>query len=122
MALAYLLDENQRGILWRALQRHNARAPDPLDITRVGDPPDLRLGSNDQEVLFWAEANERILVSRDQKTLLAHLTDHLAAGRHSPGVFVLRRRARIRDIVDFLAEASHSSEPSEWRDRIEYIP
>jgi hypothetical protein len=58
MILGYLLDENLRGILWRAVQRHNALGIFPLDVKRVGDSPDLPLGSLDAELLRWAEANE----------------------------------------------------------------
>jgi len=36
MALAFLLDENQRGLLWRHIQRHNTKALYPLDIVRLG--------------------------------------------------------------------------------------
>jgi hypothetical protein len=122
MAPAYLLDENQRGVLWRALQRHNAMVAVPLEVVRVGDPPDLPLGSSDLEVLIWAEANDRILVSRDKRTLGSHLHNHVATGHHSPGIFILRRGARVRDVVAFLVEVARADEPGEWRDQIEYIP
>jgi hypothetical protein len=42
--IRFVLDEHLRGPLWRAGQRHNARAEDPIDVVRVGDPPDLPLG------------------------------------------------------------------------------
>jgi hypothetical protein len=122
MALAYLLDENQRGVLWRAIQRNNALGDDPLDVTRVGDPFDLPLGTDDAGVLQWAEANDRILISRDSKTLATHLDLHLVAGRHSPGVFLLRHHATVREILSFLQEAAYASTPDEWRDCIEYVP
>jgi len=47
MPLRYLLDENQRGVLWHVIQRHNARGIDPIDTVRVGDTPDLPLGTDD---------------------------------------------------------------------------
>ena len=47
MAIRFVLDEHLRGPLWRAVQRHNARAEDPIDVVRVGDLPDLPLGSDD---------------------------------------------------------------------------
>jgi hypothetical protein len=112
MALSYLLDENQRGVLWRAAQLHNALGVDPLDITRVGDPPDLPLGSSDVAILEWAEANDRILVSRDKKTLTMHLSQHLASGRHSPGVFVLRANSTIRAVLGFSLKPPTRALPS----------
>jgi hypothetical protein len=122
MALTYLLDENERGLLWRAVQRHNILGVDLLDVVRVGDFSDLPLRSVDPVILLWCEAHDRILVSRDKKTLASHLAAHLAAGRHSPGIFLSRQHASIHVIVDFLAEAAQSSLPVERHDRIEYIP
>ena len=49
MALAYLLDENLRGLLWQYIRRHNAQGVSPLDVLRVGDPADLPLGVGDPE-------------------------------------------------------------------------
>jgi hypothetical protein len=92
MALGYPLDEHLRGVLWRAIQRHNAQGVNVLDVVRVGDPADLPLGSADPALLLWAEQHGRILISRDERTLPAHLATHLQAGHHSPGIFILRRR------------------------------
>lgn len=122
MLLGFLLDENQRGLLWRALRRHNRSGVHALDVARVGDPPDLPLGSGDPEILRWAEREGRILVSFDKTTMATHLADHLQAGRHSPGVFMLRRGSRLSLVVAHLALVAYASEPWEWRDRIEFIP
>jgi hypothetical protein len=35
--LRFVLDENQRGLLWRAIVRHNQTSVYPLDVIRVGD-------------------------------------------------------------------------------------
>jgi hypothetical protein len=52
MALRYVLDENLRGRLWSAFQRHNAAGVDRVDVTRVGDPLDLPLGTADPTCSF----------------------------------------------------------------------
>lgn len=122
MPLCDLLDEHLRGVLWRAIQRHNARGVDVLDVVRVGDAPDLPLGSDDSAILVWSERHGRILISRDERTLPTHLANHLQAGHHSPGIFVLQRRSALPQVVAFLAEAAHQSDPAEWRDAIEHIP
>ena len=121
MPLAYLLDENQRGLLWDVIQRHNARGIDPLDAVRVGDLPELPLGRQDPEILLWAEAQERILVSFDRSTLPGYLADHLAGGRHCPGIFMVSRTSRPLVVLDFLVLAAYASEPAEWRDWIKYV-
>ena len=122
MALRFVLDENQRGLLWRAIVRHNQLGAHPVDVVRVGDPSDLPLGASDPEILIWCEREERILVSFDKTTLARHLAVHLHAGGHSPGIFLLRRGGRLSLAVDQLALVAHASEAWEWLDRIEFIP
>ncbi|HEV3143702.1 MAG TPA: DUF5615 family PIN-like protein [Gemmataceae bacterium] len=94
MPLNFLLDENQRGLFWRAVQRHNRSGSDLLDVARVGDLDDLPLGASDAEILLWAEREGRILVTFDKATMATHLANHLQAGRHSPGIFMLRRASQ----------------------------
>ena len=73
------------------------------------------------DVLRWADRQQRILISRDSKTLPGHLTEHLRGGGHSPGLFLLRR-VPLPLVVDFLMLAAYASEPSEWENRVEFIP
>jgi hypothetical protein len=122
MALRFVLDENQRGPLWRAIVRHNQRGSYPVDVVRVGDSQDLPLGASDPEVLLWCEHEDRILVSLDKTTMAGHLAVHLQTGRHSPGIFLVRRGMRLSQVVDHLALVAHASEAWEWADRIEFVP
>jgi hypothetical protein len=122
MPLRFVLDENQRGPLWRAVIRHNQAGAYPLDVVRVGDPLDLPLASIDADILRWGEREERILVSFDKTTLAGHLANHLQAGHHSPGVFMLRPGSRVFEVVGHLALVAYASDGWEWRDRIEFIP
>src|SRR5438128_2200982 len=60
--LLFLLDEHLRGPLWPAILRHNAQGGLLIDAVRVGDPPDLPLGSDDpaaRAVLLVARRPER---------------------------------------------------------------
>jgi hypothetical protein len=122
MALRYVFDEHLRGPLWHAIQWHNTSGVYPLDVVRVGEPADLPLGSDDPALLLWTEGAERILVTHDLDTMAAHLADHLAAGGHSPGVFMIRPHSTLPQLVAFLRDAAYASEPAEWRDRIQFIP
>lgn len=123
MPLRYVLDENLRAHqLWLAVLQHNATGVDPLDAGRVGDPADLPLGSSDPDILLWAEQHDRILVSRDWRTMPRHLADHLASDHHSPGIFQLRRHAYMDAIIDFLVYAAYSSDADDWTNAIEPIP
>jgi hypothetical protein len=106
MPLRFVLDENQRGLLWRALVRHNQTSAYPVDVVRVGDAADLPLASLDPDILLWCECEERILVSFDKSTLAGHLANHLQAGHHSPGVFMVRRGCRLSEVVGHLTLVS----------------
>ncbi len=115
--LKFLLDEQLRGLLWRAIQNHNAAGSLLLDVVRVGDPPDLPLGSDDPSILQWAEREARILVTRDFSTMPGHLADYLNAGRHSPGVLILSPGASITSLVSYLEIAAHAGYPDDFSDR-----
>jgi predicted nuclease of predicted toxin-antitoxin system len=122
MLLHYLVDENLRGPLWRAIQLHNSRGQNPLDVVRVGDAVDLPLGIEDPEILLWAEREQRILVTLDQDSMPAYLAEHLDAGHHSPGIFMIRRHSTLQQIVSFLIDAAYASGPEEWQDQVSFIP
>lgn len=122
MSLRFVLDENLRGPLWRTILRQNRSGGYQLDVVRVGDLPDLPLGSTDDEILQWCEKEARILVSFDKATLAGHLAHHLKAGRHSPGIFMLHRSSRLSQVAAYLALIAQASEPWEWQNRIEFIP
>lgn len=122
MSLTFLLDENLPGRVVRAIQRHNLASEMPLDAVRVGDMPELPLGADDPTVLLWAESAGRILISEDKHTLPNHLEVHLAAGRHSPGVFLVRPTISLPAFIEYLVLVAHLTEPFEWQDRVTFIP
>ena len=122
MTLRYVLDEHLRGPLWHAIRQHNAAGAYPIDATRVGDPPDLPLGSADLFILEWAEREDRVVVSADYKTMPGHLKTHLRAGRHLAGLFIIRPRSSVPDVVAHLALAGHAADPAAMRDTSEFIP
>ena len=121
MALAFVLDENQRGLIWRHIERHNSKGQYLLDVVRIGDPPDLPLGTSDPDLLLWAERQNRILVSRDRQMLGKHFTGHIKSGHRCPGIFQVRDVAFER-LVEFLVCACYASDAAEWENRITYIP
>ncbi len=122
MPLAFLLDENIPGRVWRAIARHNVRGEDVLDVYRIGECTALPLGADDATILEWAEREHRILVTEDKQTMPGHLENHLQAGHHSPGVFLLRPGLSLRELVEFPVLVANASEPNDWWDRIEFIP
>ncbi len=120
--LAFLLDENVPARILRALQRHNKRGVDPLDVLRVGEPGDLPLSSDDATILAWVEREKRLLVTEDKHTIPRHLDRHLQRGHHVPGVLMIRPGTNVPVLVEFLVLVAYASQPNEWQDRIAYIP
>ena len=122
MPIRFLLDENLRGPMWDAVQRHNAAGLDPIDVVRVGDPADLPCGTSDPVVLLWAEREGRILESNDRKNMAAHLRAHLQTEHHCPGIFLVRRNSSVAALVFHLVQAAYAGDPGDFLDRVGYIP
>jgi hypothetical protein len=120
--LRFLLDEHLRGPLWTAILRHNAQGGLPIDAIRVGDPPDLPLGTDDGAILLWAEREGRILLTEDVHTMPGHLAAHVQAGHHSPGVFIISVGCSIGQLVSCLELVVHAGDPAEYADTITYVP
>lgn len=51
-----------------------------------------------------------------------HLADHLAEGRHIPGIFVIDPFSKIGEILTELIIIAGASFAKEYQDRIEYLP
>jgi hypothetical protein len=122
MVLRYVLDEQLRGPLWTAIQGHNAAGMNPLNVVRVGDPADLPLGTVDPDILVWAEREGRVLVTRDWSTMPTYLADHLRAGHHSPGIFMIRPTTTLPQVVASLELYAYAADPARLLDQIEVIP
>ena len=122
MTLTFLLDEDVRGKLRRAIRQHNSHGANVIDAIFVGDPPDLPLGSADLDILRWAERHGRILLTRDVNTMPGHFVQHLKAGHRSPGLLILKRGFSLPKIVAALALIAHASNPADYFDQIDFIP
>jgi|SRR5579884_2295316 len=122
MALRYVLDENLRGRFWRALRREYAAVTPPIDVTQVGDPADLPLGTTDPDLLLWAEPEGWVIVTLDEQTMPGHHADHLAAGRHSSGLFLLRKNQPWSVLLRELVRLGLTTDPAAVRDTIFYLP
>jgi predicted nuclease of predicted toxin-antitoxin system len=122
MPLAFLLDEQLRGPLWRAVLDYNASAVAPMDAVRIGGVAGLPTGVKDEQILKWAEEENRIVVSRDRDTLPRHLKNHLTSGRHSPGIVLIRREATFQEILEWLDLIAQAGDSTEFADSVTYIP
>jgi hypothetical protein len=113
-----LLDENLASLYREQLLRHDPM----LIIRRIGGPDVPEIGASDPELLIWCEEHEFVLVTNNRSTMPVHLADHLVAGRHVPGIIVIRRRARIGQVLEHFLALLGASFENEYQDRIVYLP
>jgi len=117
MSLNYLLDENVDPSYKAEILTRNPN----LIIWCVGEPEAPSRGTLDPEIIKWCEEYNFILVTNNRKSMPVHLTDHLAEGRHIPGIFILNSKLsigqNIRQLI-FIAEASFNDE---YQDQIVHL-
>jgi hypothetical protein len=118
MSIQYLLDEN---IPPRCRDQLAQRDP-MLIVWRVGDPGVPPLQSPDPLILEWCAANRFILVTRNRHSMPRHLAEHMAAGRHVPGIFVVVRSLSLGHLLDELLLIAGASFENEHQDQIHYLP
>jgi hypothetical protein len=116
--LQYLCDEN----VANALIDYLVRREPAIDVIRVGEPGAPPRSTPDPLLLLDAEANGRVLITQDKKTMPQHVADHLAAGHLTCGVIILRSGFSVKRYVDDLILFWAATQPDEWQDRLEYIP
>lgn len=118
MPLAYLLDEHMPP----AYQSQMLRQEPDIIIWRIGSPGSPPAGTLDPEILVWCEEHNFVLVTNNRKSMPVHLKDHLAAGRHIPGIFTVDVNRDMARNLDNLLLAAFASIPGEYADRIIYLP
>jgi predicted nuclease of predicted toxin-antitoxin system len=79
-------------------------------------------GAPDPWVLALASEQDRVIVTHDARTMPRHFGEFLAAGGHSPGVFLVSQRTPIAIVAEWLVLIWAASDPSEWENRILEIP
>lgn len=114
--LRLLADENFNGDILRALL---LRQPD-LDIVRVQDVG--LAGVGDPDILAWAAANDRIILTHDRATLPDYAHERLAVGENMPGVFIINDRFPVGYATRELLLMIACSDQPEWSDRVVHVP
>jgi hypothetical protein len=114
--LRLLTDEDFDGRLTRALL---ARLPG-LDLVRVQDV--ALMHTPDPDILAWAAAAGRIVLTHDRNTMTGFATARVNAGQPMPGLFVVDRQASSGRTLNDLEALAAPSEMDEWRDQIIFVP
>lgn len=97
-----------------------ARQPD-LDIVRIQEAG--LLGADDRDLLAWAAAERRILITHDRNTIPGYYVyERIRAGEIMPGVFIVDDQLPLGKALDELLIFAVCSEDPEWRDQVVYIP
>ncbi len=63
-----------------------------------------------------------MLVTNNRTSMPPHLTDHVAQGRHVPGIFIMNPNMSIGDTIEELILIVATSEVDEYQDSIRYLP
>lgn len=118
MTLKYLLDENVDPSYKTQLHRRN---PD-IVMWVVGEPGVPPRGTLDPEILLWCEEYNFVLVTNNRTSMPVHLVDHITAGRHVPGIFILNPKLSIGRNIDELIFIAEGSFDNEYQDQIVNLP
>jgi len=105
-------DADVHGDLIRGLHR---RLPE-IDLVRAQDA--LPEGAPDPEVLAWAAAENRILVTNDRNTMVGFAYQRVAAGERVPGVIVTTNEQSIGSAIDDILLIAEYMPEEEIREQV----
>ncbi|MFO0796745.1 MAG: DUF5615 family PIN-like protein [Gemmataceae bacterium] len=117
----FLLDENIPEPVVGALRRAEPSIVYFYSGTDSDTPPK---GTLDPQVLAFAEEKGLALVTFDKRSMPGHVADHLAAGRHTWGVFLFPNGNQLSAgrVAEELVMVWAASTKDEWIDRFENLP
>jgi len=116
--IRYLFDENVDPLYRSELLKHEPT----MVVWRIGSPGAPPDGTPDPDILRWCEERRFILITNNRASMPAHLRDHLAAGRHIPGILALNPKMTVGQTIDELWLIWGASHEDEYRDRIAFLP
>lgn len=110
-------DADVHGDLLRGLRR---RLPD-IDLVRAQEA--LPEGTPDPEVLEWAAAENRILITNDRNTMVGFAYQRVTAGEPVPGLIVTTNEQSIGMAIDDILLIAEYMPEEEIRDQVVvYLP
>ncbi len=118
MTLQYLLDENVDPTYKAQLHRRNPN----IVMWVVGEPGVPARGTLDPEILLWCEEHNFLLVTNNRTSMPVHLADHIAEGRHVPGIFILNPKLSMGQNIGELILIAEGSFDDEYQDQIVNLP
>jgi hypothetical protein len=116
-ASGFLIDENLPPVIATQVRQHEPRIQ-ALAIGQPGAPPK---GTPDPQLLNWIEVNNCLLITNNRASMPGHLSEHLAAGRHVPGILITSFPLDIGTLIEELVLIWGASLPNEFQDQIVYL-
>ena len=108
-------DADVHGAVARALADDSG-----TDFVRSRDA--LPEGALDAQVLAWAAAEDRILLSNDRSTMIDYALQRVGSGQPMPGLIVLPSHHWIGKALEDIRLIAGVCSPAELRDRIVFLP
>lgn len=91
-----------------------------LDLITVQE---ARLEStSDADLLEFAAANNRIVISHDVNTMTDAAIDRIESSLFLPGLFVAPQNCAIRPVAECIQLVAEASQAEEWHSLIVYLP
>lgn len=110
-------DADVHGDIIRGLRR---RMP-ALDLVRAPDA--LPEGAPDPDLLAWAAAENRIVITNDRNTMIGFAYQRAAAGKPTPGLIVTTNEQSIGSAIDDILLIAEYVSEEEISDRVVvYLP
>lgn len=91
-----------------------------LDLVRAQDTGLMH--TPDPDILAWAAAEGRIVLTHDRNTMTGFASRRVSADQPMPGLFVIDRRTSLGRILSDLEALAAACEMDEWRDQILFVP
>jgi hypothetical protein len=112
----FLTDEDLDGQIVAAIRRLEPT----IDLLTVVEAEES--GASDAEVLDLAQAEDRLLISHDRKTMRPTAEEQIANGAAITGLFLVRRDKPMKAVVEDVLLIWAASEAEGWRDHIVFLP
>ena len=114
----FLIDENISPQYRTQLLNHEPS----LTVLVIGDEDAPPKSTPDPEILEWCEQHQFTLITNNRESMPQHLSDHLSAGHHVPGIFTINLEVPMGKIIEELLLIAGASDEDEYIDQITYIP
>lgn len=118
MTLKFILDENVDPVYQTQFLQKNPE----LVMWAIGDPGTPPKSTLDPEILCWCEEENFLLVTNNRKSMPVHLADHIAQGRHVPGILILNANLTIGETIEELTLIAQAAFEEEYQDQIVHLP